>query len=109
MGKTQWARSLGPHNYFNSNFNFKEWNPDAKYCIIDDFGWEYFKHDHHHFAALKALLWGQEQVDVTDKYMPKTTIKGMPCIFICNDLLAIFSENNWSQNVIVEHVRNKLY
>ena len=109
LGKTQWACSLGTHNYFNSNFNFKQWDPDAKLCIIDDFRWEYFKHDHHHFVALKVLLWGQEQVDMTDKYMPKFTIKGMPCIFICNELPAIFSDSNWEKNVIVQHVRNKLY
>lgn len=109
LGKTQWARSLGPHNYFNSNFNFKKWNPDAKYCIIDDFGWEYFASTHHHHAALKALTWGQEEVEVTDKYMPKETIKGMPCIFICNQLPGIFKTENWSQNVMIVNVTEHLY
>ena len=77
-GKTEWARSLGPHMYFCNQFNLSDWNSDAKYMVCDDFSWEYFPN--------KKVLWGaQKEFSTSDKYKGKRTVRwGKPLIYLCN-------------------------
>lgn len=82
FGKTEWARSLGKHHYFNGMVNFKKWfnSPELEYVIFDDIEWDNVK-------SFKKQWFGcQREFEVTDKYMPKKTIKyGVPLIYLCND------------------------
>ena len=41
FGKTEWARSLGCHMYFNNMINLDDWNPKADYIIFDDIDWKF--------------------------------------------------------------------
>ena len=64
-GKTQWARSIGPHLYFNGYFNMDQLTTNAEYAIFDDFeDWSTFK-------QYKQWLGAQQQFVVTDKYKKK--------------------------------------
>lgn len=78
IGKTEWARSLGRHMYFNGMFNLEDYDETVDYIIFDDFDWEYF--------GSKKQWWGaQREFTVTDKYRKKKTIKwGKPMIYLCN-------------------------
>lgn len=107
LGKTEWARSLGPHTYFNSMFNLDDWNPDGKYLVIDDIEWKWV-------PAKKALLGAQQQFTLTDKYRKKVTLSwGKPCIYLCNRDMDVFNtceEWHWlKENCIYVRLDNKLY
>lgn len=87
LGKTQWARSLGPHIYFNTLVDWKDpetyWRiktGNYNYIIFDDFDpKEWFK------RYYKQFFGAQEKVTVTDKYMSKVSFKHhKPCIFLSN-------------------------
>ncbi|XP_052197148.1 uncharacterized protein LOC127804330 [Diospyros lotus] len=43
-GKTCWARSLGPHNYYIGHLDMGRHDDDAWYNIIDDVAPQYLKH-----------------------------------------------------------------
>ena len=79
-GKTQWARSLGPHIYFNGMFNLDKWNDEAGFIVFDDYNIDYL-------INYKQWFGGQEEIEVTDKYRKKVTINkdGMHMISICNE------------------------
>lgn len=82
-GKTHWARSLGHHMYFRSMFNWEEWDPTAKYIVMDDFDYEYLLKQQVHI--LKPLLAADGQMTVTDKYVKKMTIdQDKPVIVLMN-------------------------
>lgn len=79
LGKTEWARSLGPHMYFNHLMNVDDWNSDSNYIIFDDFGWDYI-------PAKKCFIGSQKTFTITDKYRKKRTVSwGKPCIILTND------------------------
>lgn len=108
-GKTEWARSLGIHMYFNGMINLDDWNPAAEYIIFDDFDWTYL-------PCKKAFLGAQKQFTITDKYKKKKTVFwGKPCILLYNedmDPLAKCSteEVSWlTENVIFTEITNKLF
>lgn len=43
-GKTSFALSLpGVVNYFKGRWHLDNWNPQAKYCVFDDIGWDNFE------------------------------------------------------------------
>ncbi|CAL5323366.1 unnamed protein product [Camellia sinensis] len=44
IGKTYWARSLGPQNYYLGYIDLRDDNDDAIYNIIDDVAPQYLKH-----------------------------------------------------------------
>lgn len=80
LGKTVWARSLGPHAYFGGLFNLSDYSDDAEYAVFDDisggFGF---------FPSYKQWLGGQFTFTVTDKYKHKVTLRwGKPTIWLCN-------------------------
>jgi hypothetical protein len=63
IGKTQWARSLGRHMYFNHLANFKDdWDDEAKYIVFDDFEFDYIPNK-------KGFFGGQERFQISGKYM----------------------------------------
>lgn len=81
MGKTIWARSLGPHAYFGGLFSLDEPLDDAQYAVFDDIsgGLEFFPH-------YKFWLGCQAEFYATDKYKGKRRITwGRPSIWLSND------------------------
>lgn len=79
LGKTEWARSLGCHIYWNGHIDLGTWNEEARYIIFDDFDWNYF-------PFKKQFVGAQREFVVTDKYRRKKTIKwGKPCIILWNE------------------------
>nr|API65417.1 replication-associated protein [Oat dwarf virus] len=77
-GKTSWARSLGIHNYYNSQVDFTNYNADALYNIIDDIPIKYVPN-------WKCFLGAQKDFTVNPKYGKKKTIRGgIPCIVLVN-------------------------
>jgi hypothetical protein len=107
-GKTEWARSLGRHIYFNSVFNLDKWDPAAEYAIFDDCEWQYI-------PSKKGWFGAQREFDCTDKYRHKRTlIWGKPSIFLCNsdsyDRLRSAPEYTWLRGNSIEIVLiNPLY
>lgn len=80
FGKTEWARSLGPHLYFNGMFDLSRFHDDVSYAVFDDFEWDSFVKFH------KCWLGAQKEFTLTDKYRKKQTVSwGKPSIFLCND------------------------
>ncbi|AMH87663.1 replication-associated protein [Pacific flying fox faeces associated gemycircularvirus-1] len=84
LGKTVWARSLGPHIYCCPQWNvddLKAGLEDAKYAVLDD-----IQGNFQFFPSYKGWLGGQSTFTVTDKYRGKTTIQwGRPTIWLMND------------------------
>ncbi|KAJ1377220.1 hypothetical protein SESBI_49107 [Sesbania bispinosa] len=81
-GKTQWARSLGRHNYLcgHLDFNNKCYSNDIVYNIIDDISPNYLKMKH-----WKELLGAQQNWQTNCKYGKPVLIKGgIPSIILCN-------------------------
>jgi len=86
-GKTEWARSLGKHVYWNGLINIDTWDITAKYIVIDDFNWSFF-------PCKKQLIGCQREFTLTDKYRKKRAIRnwGKPCIYVFNDDMDPFNE-----------------
>jgi len=79
LGKTLWARSLGKHVYYGSNFNLNKPVDDVEYAIFDDLGGLKY------LPTWKAWLGQQAQFEATDKYKGKKSIKwGRPTIWLNN-------------------------
>lgn len=76
-GKSEWARSLGEHSYFQSMFSLEGWR--GGFAIFDDIPWEFV-------PAKKCFFGGQRNpFYVTDKYRKKTRIRlEKPSIYVCN-------------------------
>ena len=78
IGKTEWARSLGNHIYWNGSIDLGTWSDEAKYAIFDDFTWNFFPYK-------KQFVGAQSEFVVTDKYRRKKTIRwGKPSIMVWN-------------------------
>nr|QXP07702.1 MAG: replication associated protein [Arizlama virus] len=76
IGKTEWARSLGRHVYWNRSTDWKHFDSSADYIILDDIKFSYF---------LLPLIQAQKQFVVSEKYMRHTVINfGKPCIWLSN-------------------------
>ena len=80
IGKTEWARSLGRHVYWNGTIDASMWDDEARYVIFDDFEWKFM-------PFKKQFIGCQLEFAITDKYCRKRTIKrwGKPAIIIYND------------------------
>lgn len=79
-GKTTWARSLGPHLYYNGYFSLADFTSEKAYVIFDDVPWERMKNLYKYFFG------AQKEFILCDKYMKKRRVRwGKPCIFLCND------------------------
>lgn len=92
-GKTEWARSLGPHMYFNNLLNLDNWDSEVDYIILDDFSSDITKY----LPCWKCFFGGQKEFTLTDKYRGKKTVKwGKPMIWLSNE--DIF------KNLNIEHI-----
>nr|QIV15588.1 C1 protein [Apple geminivirus] len=79
-GKTQWARSLGPHNYLcgHLDLNDKVFSNSSLYNVIDDVDPHYLKH-------FKEFCGAQKNWQSNRKYgKPLLVTGGIPTIFLCN-------------------------
>lgn len=109
-GKTEWARSLGHHMYFNNLINLDDWDETADYIILDDFSSDINKF----FPCWKCFFGGQKQFVLTDKYRGKKTVHwGKPMIWLSNEdifgKLNIEHINFIKANCEVVILSNKLY
>ncbi|ADZ96505.1 C1 [Sweet potato leaf curl virus] len=80
IGKTVWARSLGPHNYLCGHLDLspKVYSNSAWYNVIDDVNPQYLKH-------FKEFMGAQKDWQSNCKYGKPVQIKGgIPTIFLCN-------------------------
>lgn len=109
-GKTEWARSLGHHMYFNNLLNLDDWDESADYIVLDDFSPEITKF----LPSWKCFFGGQKQFTLTDKYRGKRTVHwGKPMIWLSNE--DIFKHLNLEQgdfirkNCTIVCLNNKLY
>lgn len=106
LGKTEFARSLGKHMYFNAIANFKDdWDDEAEYIIFDDFGWDFI-------PARKSFFGGQKEFQITGKYMRVKTVKwGKACIYLTNEMPQIKQEEmDWyNANCTFIRVDKKMY
>jgi hypothetical protein len=86
LGKTDWARSLGPHVYFRGTFNLKTLlaigAENVDYMIWDDVSWKDSALKDENY---KNWMGGQDKFTVTDKYRGKVDVTwGKPAIFLSN-------------------------
>lgn len=109
IGKTQWARSLGKHIYMCNYFNLDQWDSSADYLILDDIKFE-------NIIGRKALLSGQAEFSLTDKYKRKTHVHwGKPVILLCNEDMNPFKDlvppelDYYMANIIRVYTDNKFY
>lgn len=107
LGKTQWARTLGTHIYWNNQYNLDDWNTDAEYLVIDDISWKFV-------PAKKALLGAQLTFTLTDKYRKKVTLDwGKPVIYLCNKDMDVYhtcDESDWLRdNCTYIYIDKKLF
>lgn len=59
------------------NINFKQWNPNAHYAVIDDVAWP--------FNSWREFLGCQNEFNATQKYLPIRNLKyGKPTIYLTN-------------------------
>lgn len=109
LGKTEWARSLGRHMYFNGMLNLDDWDDDAKYIILDDFSPDVAKY----LPMWKSFFGAQRQFVLTDKYRKKRTVRfGKPLLWLCNECPRLDDHNarEWlKENSVTVWVNNKLY
>lgn len=110
LGKTVWARSMGPHAYVATTWDLSSFDKPFNYVVFDDVPWSNFAH------YAKAFFGCQRDFSVSDKYRKKKRISGgVPCIYLCNpedvsrDMMD-FVLNNWGQqNIVMVNLENKLY
>nr|XP_027062847.1 uncharacterized protein LOC113689246 [Coffea arabica] len=80
LGKTIWARSLGPHNYLcgHLDLNNKVYSNDVWYNVINDINPQYLKH-------YKEFIGAQGDWVSNCKYGKPVLIRGgIPAIMLCN-------------------------
>lgn len=105
MGKTQFARSFGTHNYFPGMFTLESYRDDVEFNVFDDCDWKFIPSRKPMFADS-----GDGEAVVTDKYHRKKRVKVHPCIWLCNQLPDFDGEDEyWSLNGIFLYVDTRLY
>lgn len=104
LGKTEWARSIGRHMYFNGMLDLQIWDDDAEYIILDDW-WDWAK-----LTLYKQFIGAQRTFTLTDKYRKKMTVNfGKPCIVLANELPA-FADMNWVRaNSFILHAQTQFF
>lgn len=110
-GKTEWARSLGRHMYFNGYFNLDLWDDEAEYAIFDDFDVDGKKLEEY-FRSWKCWFGAQKEFNITDKYKRKMNVKwGKPIIYISNNEIDCSSKtlDYIRKNSIRVNVYNNFY
>lgn len=107
LGKTEWARSLGPHVYIQGQYSLDAFNvKNYQYIVWDDVPWD-------RIPAKKQFLGCQRHpFFLSDKYRGKQSIalNGAISIVCCNDDPLQLESDSWYQhNTITVTVLNKLY
>lgn len=65
--------------YWCGLFNIDKWDEEARYAVLDDMG------SVKYFPRWKQWLGAQEEIEETDKYRKKRTLKwGRAVIWLCN-------------------------
>ena len=103
MGKTQWARSLGIHDYMKGHINPRGFTDDCRYRIFDDLV-DCGKQD------WRSLL-GSDPFTITGKYLKPRVISPKPTIIISNYLPKIDhnSLDWWLRNTVRVNISVPLY
>lgn len=95
LGKTEWARHLGRHMYWNGMFDLSLWDDDARYAVFDDFRWDAFK------FSYKQWIGAQQTFTLTDKYRKKRTVQwGNPIILLLNTEEYLVYSESWDKSWI---------
>lgn len=109
IGKTAWARSLGPHIYQSNYYNLDELKKaDGDYVIFDDVPFE-------RLPNYKMFLGCQQEITITDKYRPKTVLRNWskPCIVCWNHNYYPTEEfardSDWVEKNIVKVIQDTPY
>lgn len=67
------------HMYFNGTWNWKEWDPDARYIVFDDCSFPHFG------PYYKQFFGAQREFTINPKYgKRRTVVWGKPCFWVCN-------------------------
>ncbi|CAL5397523.1 unnamed protein product [Camellia sinensis] len=78
IGKTCWARSLGPHNYYSGHIDLRDHNDDVFYNVIDDVAPQFLKH-------WREFIGAQREWISNCKYVrPRKINDGILTIILCN-------------------------
>jgi len=104
-GKTEWARSLGPHMYFNGKVDWNKWDDKALYIVFDDMDWKFVPNK-------KALFGCQKETTFNPKYgRIQTVLWGKVVIYLTNLTIHDFDGEDdwWTENVDFLTLYNKLY
>lgn len=105
LGKTAWARSLGHHIFWRTQYNLDKWDNSAKYIVFDDIHWkELLKYN-------KQLLLAMGECTVTDRYRHKTDIVNYkPAIWCCNQK-PFFGDDEeyWLENSVIVEIDEPLF
>lgn len=103
-GKTEWARSLGEHSYWN-NYVTADRNLNARYAVIDDM--ERFSS----FTGAKPIFGCQKVIGINPKYSHLQQWNwGIPTIWLFNHLPAeIHPDSYYAQNAIIIELTNPLF
>jgi len=86
LGKTDFARALGPHCHFRGSFNQRTLLSigvdNIDYIIWDDVSWKDSALKNENY---KNWMGGQDHFTITDKFERKMDVNwGKPCIFLSN-------------------------
>lgn len=92
LGKTEWARSLGPHWYFNTLFTPDNMTGLAEYAVMDDIDCKFFPN-------YKGWFGAQKEFSVTGRYRATKTIGwGNPIIWCCNEDPRWDAKSGWDND-----------
>jgi hypothetical protein len=108
IGKTQMIRSIGPHLYFKNLFSLEAYKKDLrvppKYIVFDDF--EYTSDETEPWflgkfrPGLKPFT-DCEPFILTDKYMRKMEVHGLPLVIVTNHMPVDIDTDYWSKNTTI--------
>lgn len=110
LGKTDFARSLGPHCHFRGSFNQRTLLSigvdNIDYIIWDDVSWKDSALKNENY---KNWMGGQDRFTISDKFERKMDVTwGKPCIFLSNKdpLIGLPHEDvSWLEaNCIIVHL-----
>ncbi|AFR11828.1 Rep [Baminivirus] len=113
IGKTEWARSLGPHVYFNNMYNLDDLKSALRYAefaVFDDIPFD-------RLPAWKSFFGCQHTFTLTDRYRKKFTISdwSKPSIFLVNPDMTYDAWNKgreWEyikQNAVIVKTDSRFY
>jgi len=102
LGKTQWARSLGKHDYLKGEIDPDAFTDTCEYRVLDDLN---------NLAISWRSLIGADPFTIKGKYIKNRTISPKPTIIIANYMPKVDHNNFdwWISNTIRVHIKDKLY